>query len=117
MRIGFEVSSTEVATMLLPSRRANTGSTCNSGEDIAATPASSEVDGRPNWGMLASPVFTQKSDKYRSIQNLTLQQRKLCVKFFTHSNKCRETCVKQEKVKSRSTCFAGVLFAERENQS
>ena len=39
-----EVSSTEVTTTLLPTRRASIGSTCNSGEDFATTHASSEVD-------------------------------------------------------------------------
>ena len=46
--------------MLVPSRRAGIGSTYNSGEDIATTPASSEVDERPNMGMLASPALTQE---------------------------------------------------------
>ena len=35
-------------------------STYNSGEDIATTPALSEVDGRPNLGLLASPLLTFK---------------------------------------------------------
>ena len=48
-----EVGSTEVTTLLLPSRRASIGST-------ATTPASSEVDERPNLGMLASALSTQK---------------------------------------------------------
>ena len=46
--------------MLLPSRRASIGSTCNSGEDIATTPASSEVDEKPNEGVLASSLLTQE---------------------------------------------------------
>ena len=46
--------------MLVPSRRAGIGSTYNSCEDIATTPASSEVDERPNMGLLASPVLTQE---------------------------------------------------------
>ena len=48
--------------MLLPSRRASVGSTCYSGEVIAITPASSEVDERPNLGMLASPLLTPKRE-------------------------------------------------------
>ena len=48
-----EVSNTKVTTMLLPSRRASDGSTYNSGEDIATTPASSEMDERQSMGMLA----------------------------------------------------------------
>ena len=48
--------------MLLPSRQASLGSTYNSREDIATTPASSEVDERQNVGMLASPPFTQKRE-------------------------------------------------------
>ena len=38
-----EDSSTEVATMFQPSRRASVGSTYNSGEDIATTLASSDL--------------------------------------------------------------------------
>ena len=44
-----EVSSTEVTTMLSPLRKASIGSTYNSGEDVATTPASSEVEKRPTW--------------------------------------------------------------------
>ena len=55
-----EVDSTEVTTVLSPSRRASIGSTYNSGEDIATTPALSEVDGRQNLGLLASPLLTVK---------------------------------------------------------
>ena len=39
-----EVSRTEVTTTLLLSRKASIGSTYNSGDDIAATPAASEMD-------------------------------------------------------------------------
>ena len=49
-----DVSSTGLTTMLLPLRKASIGSTYNSGEDIATSPSSSEVDERPNLGMLAS---------------------------------------------------------------
>ena len=48
--------------MLLPLRKASIGSTYNSGEDIATSQSSSEVDERPNWGMLASPLSTQKRE-------------------------------------------------------
>ena len=47
-----EVGSTEVTIVLSPPRRASIGSTYNSGEDIATTPALSEVDGRPDLGLL-----------------------------------------------------------------
>ena len=46
--------------MLLPSRRASIGPTFNSGEHIATTTASSELDERQNLGMLASPLFIQR---------------------------------------------------------
>ena len=39
-----EVSSTEVTTVLLPSRKASIGPTYNSGEDIVTMPTVSEVD-------------------------------------------------------------------------
>ena len=48
--------------MLLPSTRARFGSTFNSGEDVAATLASSEVDERHNLGMLGSSLFTQERE-------------------------------------------------------
>ena len=57
-----EVSSTEVSTVFLPQRKASMhwfDLQYNSGEDIATTLASSEVDERPNWGMLASPLLTR----------------------------------------------------------
>ena len=49
--------------MLLP---ASIASTCDSGEDIAAAPASSEVDERPNFGMLAG--FTAVRTGERQVQ-------------------------------------------------
>ena len=55
-----EDSSTEVTTVLSLPRRGSIGSTYNSGEDIATTPALSEVDGGPNLGLLASPLLTVK---------------------------------------------------------
>ena len=57
------VCSTEVTTMLLSSRRASIGSTYNSGEDIGATPASSEVDERPNLGMVVSSLLTKERER------------------------------------------------------
>ena len=51
------ISSRFAVRMLRPS---SIGSTFNS-EDIATTPASSEVDKRPNLGM-ASPLFTEKRE-------------------------------------------------------
>ena len=99
--------------MLLPSRTACIGSTYNSGEDIATTLASSEVDEGLNLGMLASPLLTQKRGKCSPILDLSLNKGKIFVKFFTRSNQCRETCggvLTQEKVKSRTKCLARVLF-------
>ena len=58
-----EVSSTVVTTMLLPSRRVSIGSTYNSGEDIAAAPASSEVDKRQHFGKVGSTaVYTGEGE-------------------------------------------------------
>ena len=57
-----EASSTEVTTMLLPSRRRSSGSAYNSGEDVTSALASSEVDERQILGMLASPLCTQKRE-------------------------------------------------------
>ena len=56
----------------LRSRKASVGSSYNSGEDVATTRASSEVDERPNLGVLASPLLTQERDKCSSIQDLSL---------------------------------------------
>ena len=52
-----EVISTHVSTTLLLSKQTSIGSTYNSGEDIATTPAVSEVDERSDLGMLASPLL------------------------------------------------------------
>ena len=58
-----EVSSTVVTTKLLPSRRVSIGSTYNSGEDIAAAPASSEVDKRQHFGKVGSTaVYTGEGE-------------------------------------------------------
>ena len=67
-----EVSSTEVTTLLLPSRKTSTGSTYNSGEEIVTTPAVSEVDERSSLGMLASPLLTKDRDKCNTILILSL---------------------------------------------
>ena len=104
-----EVSSTEATTMLLPSGTVSIGSTYNSGEDIATALASSEVDERPNWRMLASPMFTQKeeSSKCSLIRDLSLQI-KCCVNFITHSKQYRDTCgdvLTPEKIQSRILDF------------
>ena len=61
--------------MLVPSRRAGIGSTYNSGEDIATTPASSEVDERPNMGMLASHVSTKEREMQRHSGFITVTQK------------------------------------------
>ena len=55
-----EVSSTEVTPTLFPSRNGSIGSPYNSGDDTATTPAVSEVGKRSDWGMLASPLFSQE---------------------------------------------------------
>ena len=67
-----EVSSSEVRTMLLPSRKASIGSTYNSGVGIATAPSLSEVDERSNLGMLSSPLLPQEGDQCSSIQDLSL---------------------------------------------
>ena len=67
-----EVSSTEVTTTLLPSRKASIGSTHKSGEDIVTTLAVSEVDERSNLGMLASPLLSQERDKREPFRNFSL---------------------------------------------
>ena len=58
-----EVSSTEVTTVFLPSRKASIGLTYNSGEDIFSTPAVSEVDERSDLEILVSPLLTPERDK------------------------------------------------------
>ena len=76
-----EVSSTEVTTTLLHSRKASIGSTYNSGEDIVTTLAVSQVDERSDLGMLASPLLTHERDRRDSFQNLSLKWRKFCGAF------------------------------------
>ena len=68
-----EVSSTEVTTTLLPSRKASIGSTYNTGEDIATTPAVSEVDERSDLGNAGlTSVNTGERKKCEPTQNLSL---------------------------------------------
>ena len=85
-----EVGSTEVTTVLSPPRRASIGSTYNSGEDIATTPALSEVDGRPNLGLLA----------YRF----------KFITFLTRAERLVGDVLTQEKVKSGCKCFSRSLI-------
>ena len=88
-----EVGSTEVTTVLSPPPRASIGSTYNSGEDIATTPALSEVDGRPNLGLLA----------YR-------------FKFITHSSPVQSDLAMyshRRKSSLDANVFPGVSFRER----
>ena len=59
--------------MLLPARKASVGSTYNSGEDVATTPVSSEVDERQSIGMLASPLQVQPQQEF-----ITLTEKVLC---------------------------------------
>ena len=84
-----EDSSTEVTTVLSLPRRASIGSTYNSGEDIATAPALPEVDGRPNLGLLASPLSI---DSHRRKSSLDVFQESYSEResevFFTG---CRET--------------------------
>ena len=86
----MEVSSTEVTALLVPSRKASMGSTYNSGENIVTTPALSEVDERPNLGMLASPLSTQERSAapFRNYHS----NKEFCVMFITRSYQYRETC-------------------------
>ena len=76
-----EVSSTDFTIMPLPPRRASSVSTYHSGEDIATTLASSEVDERPDLGMLASPLFTQTRQASAASSRLSLLQRKVLCQF------------------------------------
>ena len=93
--------------MLLPSRGASIGSTCNS-----TTPVSSEVDERQNMGMLASPLFTQKREASAATSRINHSNKEISVSSVSH----RETCcdvLTQEKVVPRSKEFTGVVFRER----
>ena len=77
----------EVTLVLLPSRRKSLESIQNSGEDIATTRASSEVDERQSMGMLAAPLFVTPSFQYRE-------------------NCC--DVLAQAKIEARSKTFTGV---------
>ena len=95
MNLGpVEVSSTEVTTTILPSRKDSVGSTYNSGEDIATILAVSEVDERSDLGMLASPLLTQVTLSYQH-------------------GATRRGVFKQEELKSRPQCCVGACFRKR----
>ena len=70
-----EVSSTEATPIMLPSRKGRIGLTSYSADDLATTPAASEVGERSDLGMLASLLFSQERerDKCDFIWNLSLQ--------------------------------------------
>ena len=114
-----EVRSTEVTTMLSPPRRASIGSTSNSGEETATTPASSEVGERPNLGLLALLLLTQTRGKCSPIQDLSLSHGKmLCQVHHTFQSVQGDLwrCTHTTEVKSGYKCFQGVLFRERERE-
>ena len=67
-----DVSSTGLTTMLLPLRKASIGSTYNSGEDIATSQSSSEVDERPTHRCQCR----REKHKCSPNQDLSFQQRK-----------------------------------------
>ena len=72
-----EVSSKEVAPMLLPSRRASVGSTHDSCEDIPATPVSSEVDEKQKYGNVGFHCFSRRRERCKcrpTIKNWSLWQ-------------------------------------------
>ena len=81
-------------------------STCGPAESIATPPPESDLDDEQLRDMLASPLYLQERSKCRSITSLSLQQRKLSVKFISLPSQSRETCssiLTQEKVESRVT--------------
>ena len=112
-----EVSSTEVATTLLPSRKASIGMTCNSGEDIVTTPAVLEVDERSDLGMLASPLLTQERERERDRN----KEKEKCDPVQKESSETTTLSyqygevLKQEKIKSRLKCCAGASFTKKKN--
>ena len=61
-----EDGSTDVTTVLLPSRKPSIGSTYNSGEDMVTTPAVSEVDERSTFG---NAGFTTVNTGERHVQH------------------------------------------------
>ena len=67
-----EVSSTEVTTTLLPSRKASSGSTHNSGEDIVTALAVSDVDDRSELGVVVSPLLSQEREQREPFRNFSL---------------------------------------------
>ena len=67
-----EVSSTEITTTLLPSRKASSETTHNSGEDIVTTLAVSEVDERSDLGKLTSPLLSQERDNRKPFRNFSI---------------------------------------------
>ena len=103
----------------LTPRRASIGSTYNSGEDTATTPASSEVCERPNLGLLASLLLTQTRGKCSPIQDLSLSHGKmLCQVHHTFQSVQGDLwrCTHTIEVKSGYKCFRGVLFRERDRE-
>ena len=112
-----EVGGTDVTTVLLPSRKASIGSTCNSGEDMVTTPAVSEVDERSTFGT-AGFTTVNTGETCNTIQNLSLSQREFWDTFIARSyqyGKTRGDVLTHEKIKSRSKCLAGVLFRTRKD--
>ena len=102
--------------MLSLSRGASTGSTDNSGENIGATSAVSEMDERQNLGMLTSPLLTQERETSAAPFRMYHSHKKNSE---SRSSPVPTSTVRpvamhsQGKVKSRFKGFAGILFIDR----
>ena len=115
-----EDGSTDVTTVLLPSRTASIGSTYNSGEDIGTTSAVLEVDERSKFGMLASALLTrEKMQPHLEFSTLTQEipvsssahipssTRKLVVMHSHKRKSSRDPKGVQESCSERAVLFLG----------
>ena len=98
------MSSTEATTIVLPSE-GSIGSTCNSGDDIATTPAGSEVGERSDLGMMASPLLSQERETSANPFGICHSDGESSEKSFSHfrpgTGKPIGEMSKQKKIKSR----------------
>ena len=79
-------------------------STYDSAGSIATSPPKSDLDDEQIRDMLASPLYVQgERGKYRPITSLSLQQRKLSVKFISFPGETCSSVLTQKEVESRIT--------------
>ena len=104
-----EMSSTGATPIILLSRKGSIGSTCNSVDDLASTPAVSETSERVDLGMLASPLLSQETETSANPSRICHSNRESSETSFSHlrsgtGNPWRDVRTREIQVETRVLC-------------